>query len=136
MILFIRTFVIVLATLLFVDSIWIASTYQLFYSPQIGNLLAEKINLLPVLIFYMIYSAGLAVLIVLPSLKHKETIVHTWLKGVLFGLVAYGTYDLTNHATLKGWPLIVTVVDIAWGAILTGFVTLSTLWIMKKIIQE
>lgn len=134
--LFIRAFVLILATLLLIDSIWIMTMYQGFYSPNIGNLLAEKINLLPLLIFYMVYSIGLAILVVLPSLRHGEATLETLIKGILFGLVAYGAYDLTNDATLKNWSLIVTVVDIAWGAVLTGLVTLSTLLMMRKIMQE
>jgi uncharacterized membrane protein len=133
MITFIRAFVIILTLLLVLDSLWIGSMYKVFYSPNIGNLLAEEINLLPALLFYMIYAFGLAWLVVLPSLKHQWSDRETTLKGFLFGLVAYSTYNLTNHATLKGWTTAMTVVDIFWGTLMTGVVTGITLWILKKI---
>ena len=110
--------------------------YERFYSPNIGTLLAEDMNLLPVLIFYMIYAAALAILVLLPSIHHQEKTLHTVLKGIVFGLVAYGTYDLTNYATLKNWPLSVTLLDLVWGTILTGLVTLTTLIMLRKIVNE
>lgn len=134
--LFIQAFVIILFTMLAIDSLWIGVMYERFYSPNIGTLLAEDIKLLPALIFYMIYAAALAILVLLPSIKHQDGTFHTFLRGTLFGLVAYATYDLTNHATLKNWPLVVTLVDMVWGSLLTGLVTLSTLLILRKIVKE
>lgn len=133
MIIFIRAFVIILTFLLVLDGIWIGSMYKIFYSPNIGNLLAQDINLLPALLFYMIYAVGLTILVILPSLKHQWSDRETILKGFLFGLVAYSTYYLTNHATLKGWTTALTVVDILWGTVMTGVVTGITLWILKRI---
>ena len=77
-------------------------------------------------IFYLIYAIGLTVFAVIPGTDAAAPLEALW-RGALFGLVAYATYDLTNHATLRDWPLIVTVVDLAWGTVLSGAVaTIAT----------
>jgi uncharacterized membrane protein len=78
-------------------------------------------------VFYLLYAVGVTVFAVLPAVDAAAPLEAAW-RGALFGLVAYATYDLTNMATLRGWPTIVTVVDLAWGVALTASVaTLATL---------
>jgi len=91
------------------------------YSQKIGHLLAENPNLIPALIFYLIFIIGVIVFAVLPGYTN-ESIAKTILLGALFGLLTYSTYDLTNLATLKNWPISVTIIDIIWG---TGISTVT-----------
>jgi len=87
--------------------------------------------MLPVILFYAIFILGLIILVVSPALSGNYSYLKLFLYGALFGLVAYGTYDLTNQATLKNWPAIVTVVDLIWGSLLTGTVAVITKFIIK-----
>lgn len=120
-----------LLPMLVIDSIWLTVMGKYFYSKQISHLMASAPNLVPAGIFYVIYSFGLAFLIVLPALEGGFSNSKVFLYGALFGAVAYATYDLTNHATLKDWPLTVTVIDIIWGALLTGTLSLIALLLTK-----
>ena len=115
-----------LVTMLAIDTIWLRVMYSRFYQPNIGHLLAPTVNYGAAVVFYLIYTVGLSILVVLPSLEGSFSIGRTFFLGAVFGLVAYGTYDFTNHATLKDWPAIVSIVDIIWGSLLTGTVALAS----------
>lgn len=117
--------------MLIIDSIWLTVMSRFFYNKYLGHLLADSPHLLPAGLFYIIYSFGLAFLIVVPAIQGEFTSAKTFLYGAIFGAVAYATYDLTNHATLKDWPLTVTVIDIIWGALLTGTLSLIALLITR-----
>ena len=107
------------AVLLPLDFLWLRTVGQGFYRDRLGDLLAAQPNLPAAAAFYLVYIAGVVFFVVLPALENGS-----WpaalLRGALFGLVAYATYDLTNLATLRGWSLPVTLVDIAWGALVTA----------------
>ncbi len=120
-----------LVPMLIIDSIWLKVMGKYFYSKQIAHLMASSPNLVAAGIFYVLYSFGLAFLIVLPALEGGFSNSKIFLYGAIFGAVAYATYDLTNHATLKDWPLTVTVIDIIWGALLTGTLSLIALLLTK-----
>lgn len=104
---------------LVIDAIWLAFVAQGFFRQQLGPLMREKIELVPAAIFYLIFIFGLVWFAILPALAGGG-----WrqaaLNGALLGLVCYATYDLTNLATLKGWPLPMTLVDLAWGTALSA----------------
>lgn len=104
-----------------IDMVWITSMNSRFYAKYLGDLLTQKINWPAAIIFYLIYIVAILVFAVLPSLK-SESLQTAILLGMFFGFVAYATYDLTNLATLRNWPLNVTLVDMAWGSVLTGSV--------------
>ena len=118
-------------TILIIDSVWLKVMFTHLYNPQIGHLLAETPKLLPAGFFYIIYSVALSILVILPALSQNYSLSKVFLLGGLFGMVCYATYDLTNHATLRGWPVIVTIIDIVWGALLTGTVALVAFSITK-----
>ena len=82
--------------------------------------------------FYLLYIIGITFLVISPNLNGFQILKAFWMGG-LFGLVAYGTYDLTNLATIKGWSLKVTIIDLFWGGILTAVVSSLTVWVMSKI---
>jgi len=102
-----------------VDLVWLGLIANSFYKSQLGPLMADRINLGAAVAFYLIYAVGLMIFAVLPASESGG-----WTKGLmlgaLFGFFAYATYDLTNLATLKGWPLPLSIVDIAWGSLLSG----------------
>ncbi|CRX37943.1 DUF2177 family protein [Estrella lausannensis] len=117
------SFFIIMISMLVIDGIWLAVMFKRFYAHQIGSLLKESVSLLPALLFYVLYGVALSALVVAPALKHNTGYLEVLMLGALFGMVTYGTYDLSNLATLKNWPWIVTVVDIAWGSVLAGLLS-------------
>ncbi len=112
-------YVATLVPLAILDVIWLFSMGG-HYKSWLGHLFAPTVNFVPAVIFYLIYTAGITFFVVAPAIKSGHSFWVIFATGALFGLVAYATYDLTNHATLKDWPLIVTIIDMAWGAFLTG----------------
>ena len=110
-----------LIAFLVIDFIWLKYVALSFYRGQIGHLMLDKPNLGIALVFYLVYVVGVVVLAVNPALE-KGQWTTALLYGGLLGLVAYGTYDITNLATLKTWPPIVSIIDMIWGTILTASV--------------
>lgn len=111
-------YVATLAALLLGDSIWL-TTMLSFYRFHLGMLLVPEPNLWAAGLFYLLYALGVVVLVVRPRLP-SDAWCGVALRGALFGLVAYGTYDLTNQATVPHWPWSLTLVDMAWGCVLTA----------------
>jgi len=109
--------------LLLVDAIWLGSMMSIFYKPRLAHLMADKVNFAAAGIFYVIYSLALTYLILLPAVKNSLSLKELFIRAAIFGLTAYATYDLTNLATLKNWSVSLTAVDIIWGALLTGIVS-------------
>lgn len=108
-----------LASLLVVvagDLLWLGLIATPLYQQGIGHLMAERPGVPAALAFYLLYALGLQRFVVLPRAGQGGTAM----LGALFGLVAYGTYDLTNLATLRGWPWTLAVVDMAWGCLLSA----------------
>lgn len=102
-----------------IDAVWIGIVAKGFYRTHIGSLLADSPNLGAAAGFYAVYVVGVVFLAILPALR-EQSWSHALIAGGVLGLVAYGTYDVTNFATLKGWSLQVVVVDIVWGTALTA----------------
>jgi uncharacterized membrane protein len=102
-----------------VDAIWLSTMADMLYRPLLGDKLAPQFDMAPAVVFYLIYIAGIVFFAVMPALD-GEGLGKAALKGAILGLVAYATYDLTNQATLKDWPLSVTLADIPWGAFVTA----------------
>jgi uncharacterized membrane protein len=113
-----------------IDIIWLGLVARRFYDKHLGFLLTDKPLWSAAIVFYLLFVAGVLILIVLPGLNQFSTrrlILH----GAFFGLVAYGTYDLTNLALVKGWPWIVTVVDMCWGGVLAAITSYIGLLLAK-----
>lgn len=117
------SFFIIMISMVIIDGIWLAVMFKRFYDYHIGTLLKESVALYPAVIFYVLYGVALNVLVVLPALRNNTGYLELLMLGALFGMVTYGTYDLSNQATLKNWPWIVTVVDIAWGSVMAGLIS-------------
>jgi len=106
-----------------VDGAWLTLMGQRFYRHYLGYLFADTFAYSWAILFYMLYAIAVAHFIVVPYATQSQISLSTlFFEGFLFGFVVYSAYDLTNQATIKNWPLIVTVVDMLWGATLTGIV--------------
>ncbi len=112
-------FVATLIALLAIDALWLAVLMKDTYQAYIGPLLLEQPKLVPAALFYVLYPVGLVVFAVMPAM-HKHEWRSAAVLGALFGLVAYGTYNLSNLATLRDWPWQLTVIDMAWGTFLSS----------------
>jgi len=127
-----KLYVITLFVFLGIDSLWLGLVAPQFYRSQIGHLMAERPNLLAAAVFYLLFVAVLVYFVVEPAFR-VGTIKDALIRGALFGLVTYATYDLTNLATLRHWPLSVTIVDILWGTALTAATAAVSVWVGKKL---
>lgn len=126
----ILNYISVLIPLAVLDAVWLMFLGKGFYAKHMSFLFSDKINLTPVLFFYPLYALGVLYLVVLPSLSSGNIYEALW-RGALLGLVSYGAYDLTNHATIVGWPAIMTVVDMLWGATVTGLSAVSAFYLIN-----
>lgn len=113
-----------------IDFVWLTLASRFLYQPQLGHLLADQPNLLVAAGFYLVYVVGIVVFAVLPAANAGSWLMALGL-GALLGLVAYGTYDFTNLATLRDWPPLVTIVDLAWGTALTATAAVAGYWALK-----
>ncbi|MBR0576370.1 DUF2177 family protein [Proteiniclasticum sp. BAD-10] len=102
-----------------VDLVWLGVISKNLYRKYLGHLMTPNVNWTAALLFYVLFIAGLVFFVVNPALE-KESLRYAILAGGFFGLIAYGTYDLTNLATLKDWPLTITVIDLLWGTFLNA----------------
>ena len=112
------------------DLIWLGIIARNFYQSQLGHLLGE-VNWYAAGVFYLLYIAGILVFAVVPALG-KQSLMYAAVFGALFGFFTYATYDLTNMATLRDWPLLITVVDIVWGSVLGALVASTSFWVATR----
>jgi uncharacterized membrane protein len=131
---FIKLFFTALVVFFAIDMVWLVLVAKNFYREQIGFLMKPDVNWTAAIIFYLLFIAGLVTFVISPAIL-KNSWVHALLFGALFGLITYATYDLTNLATLKDWPVLVTLVDLAWGMVVSASVSLVTYLIFTKIIS-
>jgi uncharacterized membrane protein len=120
-----------LVPFLAIDLLWIGVIARDFYRGQLGPLMLDQPRLGVAFLFYALYCLGLVIFAVLPGLR-GESLVHAALLGAAFGFFAYATYDLTNLATLKGFPVKMAVVDMAWGTLLGGVVAACSFLVARK----
>jgi len=131
---FIKLYLIAFAAFLAIDMVWLVLVANKFYQKHIGFLMKSQITWIAAIIFYLIFIAGLVVFVISPAFE-KHSWKHALLFGTLFGLITYATYDLTNLATLKDWPVIVTIVDLIWGMVLSASVSVVTFLVAEKIMS-
>ncbi len=129
---FIKLYLIALPVFFLIDMVWLGLVAKGFYAKHIGSLLKTEVNWTAAILFYLLFITGLVVFVITPALE-KGSWMHAILFGALFGLVTYATYDLTNLALAKDWPLIVTIVDLIWGAVLAATVSVVTYLIATKV---
>lgn len=117
------------------DAVWLGLVAPAFYKKHIGFIMADKPNWFAAIAFYVLFVLGVTIFVVYPGWKNVDSLAKIALLGALFGLVTYATYDLTNHATLKNWPKIVTFVDLLWGTALTAAVSIVAVLALKALIK-
>ena len=125
-------YLITFAVFFAIDMVWLGLVAKGFYRRQIGFLMRDGFNWPAAVAFYLLFILGLVVFVIAPAMDRSS-----WLRalgyGALFGLITYATYDLTNLATVRDWPLLLTFVDLAWGATLAAAVSVATYGIASRI---
>jgi uncharacterized membrane protein len=107
-----------------IDAGWLTLMGPTLYRPVLSDILASSVRLPPAIAFYLSYPVGILIFAVVPGLR-TESALSAFLLALLFGAIAYSTYDLTNYATLRNWTLLITIVDIAYGALLSGIASIA-----------
>ncbi len=121
----IKLYFIALPVFFAIDIVWLGVIARGFYSRHLGYLFRPSVNWTAAMIFYLLFIAGIIIFAVRPALE-SQSLARALSYGALFGFFTYATYDLTNLATIRDWPLIVTVVDLIWGTVLCGSVASIT----------
>ncbi len=125
MIFYLKLYALTLPVFFMIDMLWLGVVARGFYRRYLGNLLSPAVNWPAAFIFYFVYVAGIIFFAVGPAAS-EGSLGKAALLGALFGFFTYATYDLTNLATIKGWPVVIVVVDMAWGACLCTLVAVSS----------
>ena len=113
---------------LVLDALWLGLVAPSFYKANIGHLMTDSPNFVAAGLFYLLYVAGLVVFVTGREGNLKQAAI----RGAFFGLLCYATYDLTNLATLRDWPVLVTVVDLIWGTFASTVTSVAAIWLMRK----
>lgn len=122
-----------LTTVIFlaIDGVWLTVIAKDFYAKQLGYLMSPTPNLFAALLFYLINIIGIVTLVLVPGLK-ENSLGKVALMAAIYGLCTYATYDLTNLATIKNWPVIITIIDLIWGTTLTTVVAVLSYLFAKR----
>lgn len=128
----IKLYFITLFTCLTIDLTWIGLIAKNFYRNHLGYLMNESFNLPLGLLFYALFACALIVFVIIPA-QEKQSLQRALMLGFFFGLITYSAYDLTNQATIKNWPVIITIVDMMWGAIMAAATSSITFYIASKL---
>lgn len=127
----IRNYGITFAVFLAMDMVWLLLIAKGLYSKHLGYLMAEKVNFGAAFLFYGIFVLGLLFFVISPALL-KGDVLYAILAGAFFGLVTYATYDLTNMATVRNWPTLITILDLIWGSFVSSATATVSYWIIKS----
>jgi uncharacterized membrane protein len=127
---YLKLYVLTVPVFFIIDLLWLGVVAKGFYQRHLGYILSPQVNWLAAIIFYLLYIAGILIFAVLPAVT-KDSWQHAMLYGALFGFFTYMTYELTNLALLKDWPLNIVVVDIIWGVVLCTAVATSSFIIAR-----
>lgn len=125
-----RNYFITFVIFMLIDMVWLAVIAKSLYSRYLGYLMAPKVNFAAAILFYALFIVGLTVFVINPALI-KESWKSALFLGMFFGLTCYATYDLTNLATIKDWPKLITVIDLIWGSTVTGITALLSYCLIR-----
>ena len=128
---YIKQFAVATIVFLLVDLFWLGFVAKKLYRNYLGHLMADKFILSAAGIFYIVFIIGLLYFVIQPGLA-KDSLKYVIFSGMLFGFVTYATYDLTNLATLRDWPIAITLIDLAWGTTLSGLVSVISYLILRR----
>lgn len=129
---FLKTYGLAFVIFFAIDLFWLVFVANRFYKESIGHLMADQTNWPAALIFYILFIGGLVFFAIQPGLE-RNSWTYALMAGALFGLMTYATYDLTNLATLRDWPLKMTIIDLIWGTSLNGLTAALTTLLMQHL---
>lgn len=129
---YLKMYLIALVSFVLIDGIWLGFIAKNLYKKEIGHLMSSNPNWIAAILFYLLFLVGLVYFVINPAVE-KESIKTLLISGALFGLLTYATYDLTNLATLKDWPIKITIIDLIWGTSLSAAVSTITYYIYMVI---
>lgn len=132
---FLKLFAVAFVSLIGLDSLWLTKIAPKLYKDNIGHLMADKPNLIPAGIFYIIYIAGAVYFVIYPAFNEKS-VFQALLRGALLGLVCYATFDLTSQAVFKNWPTKITIIDMIWGTLLTASICAVSTFIAIRLFAK
>jgi uncharacterized membrane protein len=115
-----------------VDMAWLGLIAKDLYKKYLGDFLSEQVNWTAAVVFYLLFIVGVFIFAIMPAVE-KNSLASAITLGALFGFFTYATYDLTNLATLKNWPITIVFIDIIWGSVLTGIVSTAGFYIVKYV---
>ncbi len=127
---FLIIYLITFAVFIVIDLIWLGFIAKNLYQEHIGFIMSKKPNWVAAIVFYLIFIFGLVYFVINPALD-SGSFSEALLRGMLFGFITYSTYDLTNLATLEGWPVKITIIDLIWGTSLGGLVASISYWLAQ-----
>jgi len=127
---YIKQYLVTLIVFFVVDILWLTVIAKKLYAKYLGYIMTDNVNLVAAGIFYGIFIVGILYFVINPALS-KDSLRVAIVSGALFGFITYATYDLTNLATLKDWPIMITVIDITWGTLLSTIVSTVSYLILK-----
>jgi uncharacterized membrane protein len=116
-----------------IDMLWLGIVAKDFYKRHLGYLMRPQVNWAAAISFYLLFIIGIVIFAVKPALEMQSP-TRSLVYGALFGFFTYATYDLTNLATVKDWPLVVTAVDLAWGTVLCGIVAVASYFVSIRLL--
>ncbi len=126
----IKIFFTVFVVFVAIDALWLGIIARKLYKDKLGHLMADKVNWVAAIVFYLIFIVGIIYFVINPAIIEGSA-AKALFSGLLYGFVTYSTYDLTNLATLKDWPLSIVFIDIAWGASLGGITSIISFFILS-----
>jgi uncharacterized membrane protein len=129
----IQVYAVTLGIFFAIDLVWLSVVAKDFYRRHIGHLLASDVNWTAAVLFYLLFIGGLVFFAVKPALEAGSA-TRALAYGALFGLLTYATYDLTNQATMRDWPVLVTVVDLVWGTVLSAAVAFLSFQVSSRLL--
>ena len=121
-----------LVTLIAIDLVWLLGIAKNLYRDQMGDLMASEPKLIAGLAFYLLYTLGVCIFVIVPALS-KQSWIYALQYGALFGLFCYMTYDLTNLAVIRGFPTQLALIDIAWGSFVTAVCSGIAYWVGSRL---
>lgn len=124
------SYLLTFGVFLFIDMIWLGIIAKNIYQKYLGHFLTNDVNWTAAIIFYIIFVIGISIFVIYPAVD-KNDVLSAITMGALFGFFTYATYDLTNLATLKNWPIKIVIIDIIWGAFLSSSVSIAGFYILK-----
>lgn len=129
---YIRNFFITFGVFITIDLIWLGLVAKKLYDKYLGYIMTKNINWIAAIVFYIIFVIGLLIFVIQPALA-QESVKYLIYYAMAYGFVTYATYDLTNLATLKDWPIPITIIDLIWGTSLSTLTAYFSYLIINRL---